>query len=144
MAVSPVGAAGLMQLMPGTFEQMRKQLGWGQVSPFSAEHNITLGVLYQTQMDRQWAGRGRTVVQRHPLGLASFNAGLGNILKAQEMCRSAVLWRNISPCMIQVTGKANARQTLGYVTSIAKWRALLGPLWPCVWSGHRGGCGRIQ
>lgn len=130
----------MMQFMPGTWAQMTKALGWGNVSVFSPQHNIVAGIFYQTSLDRQWAARGRTVVQRHALGLPSYNAGLGNILKAQSLCGDARLWPDVARCLAQVTGAENARQTIGYGPSIMKWRALIGPLWPCRWSGHRGGC----
>lgn len=140
LAVSPVGAGGIMQIMPPTWGQLTKALGWGNVSVQSAQHNIVAGVFYQTSLDRQWSGRGRTIVQRHELGLPSYNAGLGNILKAQALCHDAKLWRDIVPCLSQVTGRENARQTIGYGPSIMKWRAQMGLLWPCRWTGHRGGC----
>lgn len=126
-----------MQLMPGTWAQVTKALGWGNVSVQSAQHNIFAGVFYQTSLDRQWSGRGRTIVQRHELGLPSYNFGLGNVLAAQQRCHDARLWRDIKPCGVPA-------ETLGYGPSIMKRRALIGPLWPCRWARHRGGCAPAQ
>lgn len=127
--------------MPATWAQVTRQLGWGNVSVQSARHNIFAGVYYQTALDRQWSGRGRWIPERHALGLASYNAGLGNILKAQELCRDARLWQDIAPCLNRVTGAANARQTIGYGPAIMNYRRKIGALWPCLWTDHRGGCG---
>lgn len=134
---SPVGACGVMQIMPPTWAQVTKALGWGNVSVQSAQHNIFAGVFYQTSLDRQWAARGRTVVQRHELGLPAYNWGLGNVLAAQRECKDGRLWREIVPCV-------HVAETLGYGPAIMKWRRQIGPLWPCVWTSHRGGCARIQ
>lgn len=134
-----------MQVMPKTWQDICRAMGWKNVSPFSAHHNIFGGVYYQSRMDRQWV-RNRTPAESHDLGLASYNAGLGNILKAQEACGNARLWVPISRCMFMITGKSNAKQTTDYVRLIARWRSTMGEAAlpvaiECTWTGHRGGCG---
>jgi membrane-bound lytic murein transglycosylase F len=133
---SDAGACGIMQVMPGTWAEIEAALGWRNVSRRSAHHSIFGGVYYQARMDRIWA-RGRTIAERHALGLASYNAGPGSIIAAQAACNDAHLWPDIAPCLAAVTGTVNARQTTGYVRNIARWRmAIKG----CRWRGHRGGC----
>jgi soluble lytic murein transglycosylase-like protein len=124
-AVSPVGARGIMQVMPVTWREIQKAMGWRGISPHSAPHNIFGGVWYQARMARIWSGRSRGIAQAYDLGLASYNAGAGTVLKAQALCEDALLWPAIAPCLVQVSGPANARQTTDYVRRIARWRAMM-------------------
>ena len=65
-AVSPVGAMGLMQLMPALAEEM------GVVDPLDPRDNVMGGAKYLRQL--LTANRGNV-----PLTLASYNAGPGNV-----------------------------------------------------------------
>lgn len=123
-AVSASGAAGLCQAMQGTFADWARDLHWGDANPHVAKFCIEGGARYQANLRLAWSAN-RPAVERHYLGLAAYNAGLGNILAAQTQCRDARLWADIAPCLPLVTGSANARQTTDYVTNIARWRALI-------------------
>lgn len=147
-AVSPVGARGIMQVMPPTWQEIERAMGWRNVSPHSAPHNIFGGVYYQSRMVRIWAGRGRTPAEAFDLGLGSYNAGAGTIISAQKKCGDARLWPEIAPCLARASSAAHAKETTGYVRNIHKWRAMMGAAIPlpraavaCQWAGHRGGCG---
>jgi len=124
-AVSPVGARGIMQVMPATWSEIQKAMGWRGISPHSAPHNVFGGVWYQARMARIWSGRNRGIAEAYVLGLASYNAGAGTVLKAQALCGDALLWSAIAPCLVQVSGPANAGQTTDYVRRIARWRAMM-------------------
>lgn len=123
-AVSPVGAAGLAQIMPGTWEDLRSQLRLG---PAASPHDtiaIQAGAFYMARQRHAWSAP-RPADRRHELAQASYNAGLGNILAAQRSCGGARDWPEIAPCLPGVTGARNAAETSGYVRAIAKWRAMM-------------------
>lgn len=68
MVVSPVGAQGLMQLMPALAEEM------GVTDPFDPRQNIMAGAKYLRQLLDSHKGNIR-------LALASYNAGPGNVAR---------------------------------------------------------------
>lgn len=121
-AVSPVGARGLAQFMPATWREAVRALGLGISSPHD-DIAVEAGAWYQAKMRRAWTAK-RTALERHALGLASYNAGLGNILKAQTRCSGARLWPDVARCLPAITGARNARETTTYVELI------IGRWWP--------------
>lgn len=124
-AQSGVGAQGLAQFMPATWEDISRALGFGLVSRTMAGPAIDGGAYYMAKLRAIWKGRGRSEDARHALAEAAYNAGTGSVLQAQAKCADAILWASIAPCMALVTGEKNAKQTRDYVTMIAKWRGLL-------------------
>src|SRR3972149_148459 len=54
-AVSPVGAAGIAQFMPGTWAEVSRQIGAGQISPHMAEPAIEAGAYYMAQLRKSWS-----------------------------------------------------------------------------------------
>lgn len=120
--VSPAGAAGIAQFMPGSWRDVERSLGWADVDPHAAKYAIPAGAFYMASLRGAWTAE-RTLMERHRLAQASYNAGIGNVLAAQRLCRDARLWDDIAPCLPDVTGADNARQTVDYVAKIAKWQA---------------------
>lgn len=97
-AVSPVGAMGLMQIMPGTWGDLERRTGLsGQ--PTSPSLNIQFGTIYMGQMLFVWRGRGRTKMEKLPLAWGSYNCGAGCTIKAQRRANDARDWEDIAPYM---------------------------------------------
>ena len=113
-AVSPVGAIGLMQVMPATYAGLRDRYGLGN-DPFEPRDNILAGTGYITEMYERFGAPGF---------LAAYNAGperLQNYL---------------------TTGAPLPDETVGYLAAIAprlgSATAMTGPLAVYAGNGHAG------
>ena len=123
-AVSPVGARGIAQFMPGTWEQTAAAMLYPHAaSPNNATLAIKAGAYYMARMRAIWL-YDRPEADRHDLATASYNAGAGNIIKAQSACNDARHWSDIAPCLSQITGH-HSRETLDYVDKIRHWHGLM-------------------
>ena len=118
--VSEVGAAGLAQFMPATWREVSAAIGAAGARPDS-DVAIDAGAYYMTRMRRMWLSR--TDPERHRFAEASYNAGAGWIMKAAARCPGP--WAEVGACLVQFTGKANAKQTNDYVTRIEMWRRMM-------------------
>lgn len=118
-AVSHVGAAGLGQFMPGTWQDMTRRMRWGRVSPHSVKHSIMAAALYMRDLRNQWTAP-RPELDRMDLARACYNAGLGNLLKAQRKAGGANRFADIIKALPQVTGH-HSRETITYVERIHRW-----------------------
>lgn len=113
-ARSPVGAMGLMQVMPGTWEQMTQ--GNGNMNPDCPADNIHIGCKYMARRLKGWRAP-RPNIDRICLALASYNAGFGHLLEAQKLAGGANDYANIIAALPQVTGR-HAKETTQYVQRI--------------------------
>ena len=118
-AVSPVGARGLAQFMPRTWQMVCKERAWGAVSPHTAQYAIEGGAYYMAKLARAWKSK-RPVQDRWDLARASYNAGLGNLLKAQKATGGALLYQDIIKGLPSVTGR-HSTETITYVERIHRW-----------------------
>jgi len=116
---SYVGACGVAQFMPRTWTAITQELGWEGVSPHDAKYAIEAGAYYMAQLRKGWKSK-RSEIERHRLAQASYNAGFGNIAKAQARCGGAPLWDDVKVCLHLVTGRHH-KETIGYVDRIARW-----------------------
>ena len=120
-AVSPAGARGLMQLMPKTSAEAARELGMPD-NPFDPYINVFLGAYYLRKM---WNIFKRAYgIERLRFALASYNAGAGNIIRAQmradERGYPTDKWTSITRVLASVTGR-HARETTGYVARIERY-----------------------
>ena len=73
-AISPKGAAGLMQLMPETGREVARRIGLEKFDPQNPEHNIMVGTAYLGEQLKRYNGDVS-------LALAAYNAGPGAVDK---------------------------------------------------------------
>lgn len=119
-AVSYVGAAGLCQAMPRTFAEWKLHFQWDEnAHPTVPSYCITGGAWYMNRLRSQWTAK-RSEDDRRRLAQASYNAGFGNIVKAQKLCNYDPTWAGISPCLVRVTGKHH-KETITYIQRIEMW-----------------------
>lgn len=107
-AKSWCGAIGLMELMPTTAKDLK-------VNPYDPESNIQGGIKYDRRLWKLW-GKAPTADERRNLTFASYNAGGGNIQKAQRLA-GKFTWESISLKLPAITGR-NAKETQGYILHI--------------------------
>ena len=88
-AVSPVGARSLMQVMPRTWNEIIQRHSFIQDDPFNHRWAIAAGISYDKTLYNQWKAK-RSEKDRIALTMASYNCGLGNVLKGQQACRLLV------------------------------------------------------
>jgi membrane-bound lytic murein transglycosylase MltF len=130
-AVSPVGARGLAQLMPGTHDEIRRALRAGMASPHDTAYAIEAGAFYMARMRATWTSE-RPEAERRRLAWCGYNAGAGNCIAAQRACLASSPgpcrdWWAISAHLHRVTGR-HAAETLGYVARIERLQArMAGP-----------------
>lgn len=121
-AISPVGAKGLCQFMPNTWRDMQKALKI-KTDAFHAADNITAAAYYDSKLYAYWTAK-RPYTDHINLTLASYNAGAGNLTKAQARCNNANLYPLIIECLALITGN-HAKETTDYVTRINIYREQL-------------------
>lgn len=117
-AVSPVGASGLCQFMPGTWAEVSKQIGVKPDAVFDPESNVLAAAYYMDRMLYTWRAP-RPTLDRKSLANASYNAGPGSLIRAQTLCNGKMLYEEIIPCLPDVTGRHHV-ETINYVERIRK------------------------
>lgn len=109
-AKSHVGAQGLMQIMPATFDEInKKNPHFSKLE--AAKWNIAAGIYYDRTLYRKFK---KTATQdKLYMTFASYNAGYGRILNASKRTGSKEKnWDEIRPYM--------PKETRGYVRRIRK------------------------
>jgi soluble lytic murein transglycosylase-like protein len=84
-AVSPVGAMGVMQIMPGTWSDIMKKETWIINDVWEPRWNIAAGIYYDRWLWNIWKA-DRPWIERVKFMMGSYNCGAGNVLKAQRRC----------------------------------------------------------
>ena len=124
-AESPIGAKGLAQFMPDTWKEYTIKCGYPSTcSRIDAHASIHCCAAYMRRLIDSW-GVNRSEHDRYSLALASYNAGLGNLIRAQKIVRMAMDFPTIISSLHVVTGGANATQTKNYVKRIWEYNDIL-------------------
>lgn len=118
-AISPVGASGICQFMPGTWQEAQDKLKH-DISVFNIRANIEAAAWYDNKMYHFWTAP-RPQADKYQLMLAGYNAGPGHLLSAQKKCGGANGYYKIIACLPEVTGK-HARETINYVELITGYK----------------------
>lgn len=117
---SPVGARGIMQIMPRTWDEIVASNDYMKGhSVIEAEYNIAGGIFYDYKMSKIWDNNSRPFEDWLAFIFASYNAGAGNIIKAQRLVKGEDpnLWVNVLKKLSLVTGN-HSKETEGYVIRI--------------------------
>ncbi len=118
-AESHVGAKGIAQFMPATWNEIAAEIGYGSASPRAVEPAIQAGAYYMADFRKEWSAP-RPSSDRYSLSAASYNAGLANVVEAQQICGGPNRYRRIIKCLPEVTGE-HAKETRSYVSRIWRW-----------------------
>ena len=127
-AVSPVGASGIAQFMPATWEEQTAKLGLTG-SPFDPKLSIIVAARYMQQQYAFWSSP-RPEYDRENLALCNYNAGAGNCVKAQKLSGGEVLYPHIIQYLPAVTGHYS-RETIEYVQHIRRYQLQIKARFPC-------------
>lgn len=92
-AVSHAGAVGVMQFMRPAWGECVAALGINAARTH-ARASILCGGWYMNRMLRGWTTE-RSMIERSRFGWASYNAGLGTILRAQRRTNGSIYWCNV-------------------------------------------------
>jgi len=117
LAHSPAGARGVAQIMPKTWNEWSIKAGHEHSDPYDFKASVETGACYLNWIYGQWA-MPRQEIDRIALAMASYNAGLGNILTAQRLADNAADYKTIISKLNKVTGDRNSAETLGYAYNI--------------------------
>lgn len=108
--------------MPGTAREVGAALNESPDAFWLPDVSIRAAGYYMGRLHRTWKAP-RPQIDRHMIAMASYNAGAGHLIKAQTLCGNGALYREIIPCLPQVTGH-HSRETIQYVDLI------MGQWWP--------------
>jgi membrane-bound lytic murein transglycosylase F len=126
-AKSRVGAVGVMQIMPKTFEEIARKEPTIKGNRKQPRWNIAAGIFYDRMIWKAWTAE-RPFQDRINFMFGSYNAGKGNILKAQRIAEKEGLnsnsWHSIKQTLPEVTDR-HSKETIGYVEKIHKIKGVL-------------------
>ena len=132
-ATSYVGARGLMQLMPSTYQMIQtKRPEFGAIN--DPEWNIAAGIMHDRYLWKLWS-KEISEEERLNYMFSSYNAGEGTLARAMKVAQQQKLdhakWSNIESVAATVP-RWRYRETLGYVRKIDSYYGYLnkGPLKP--------------
>jgi|AntRauTorcE11898_2_1112593.scaffolds.fasta_scaffold04178_5 membrane-bound lytic murein transglycosylase F len=126
-ARSHMGAEGIAQFMPATWREWAPRVGFPDAPATDPRAACHASVAYMADLYEQWWWP-RPEADRWALALASYNAGLDNLLAAQRLSGGASSYADIIQSLERVTG-AHASETKTYVRRIFRY-------WSCLVIGE--------
>jgi membrane-bound lytic murein transglycosylase MltF len=119
-ATSPVGARGIMQLMPSTFADVRTSTSLIGDRIDHPEWNIAAGILYDRTLWKMWTNTADDT-HRWQFTFGSYNAGIATMRRAQKIAEQQALdtsvWSSIQMVAPDVP-RWRHEETLTYVKRI--------------------------
>jgi membrane-bound lytic murein transglycosylase MltF len=115
-AVSHVGAKGIAQFMPETWKEWRTKAGYSRHDETHPEASIFTAACYMEWLLGQWRSP-RPPIDRFCLAAASYNSGLGDILKAQKAAGMVNGYREIIAKLPEIEPQ-HCAETIRYVKRI--------------------------
>lgn len=118
-AVSPVGARGLMQVMPATYADIRRRhKEFGSID--NPEWSIAAGISYSRDLYTYWINEADESFQKHFM-LGSYNAGRTTMIRAQKVALESKLdhrvWSSIE-AIASTVPRWRYSETLPYVQAV--------------------------
>jgi len=99
-ARSPTGATGIMQILPSTFREIKKQNPY-VVDIKTPRWNIAAGIYYDRKMYLHWGNRGLPTEERLAFAFGSYNAGFGGVRRAWKKASGSheniSKWEQVAP-----------------------------------------------
>ncbi len=115
-------AKGIMQLLPSTFAELCERYPELKKNIRDPRWNIAAGIRYDRDLWIQWKAE-RPFQDRLHFTFGSYNAGLGTLLKAQEMCMVQNLNENLWQSIERVAPTVEVwrhDETINYIKRINK------------------------
>ncbi|UCG13656.1 MAG: transglycosylase SLT domain-containing protein [Deltaproteobacteria bacterium] len=126
-AESRVGAVGLMQIMPRTYDEIVQKHPYIKGSRDDPRWNVAAGIFYDRLLWKAWKAE-RAFTDRLNFMFGSFNAGRANIVRAQKIAERVGLdpvhWESIEATLPKITGK-RSRETINYINKIHEVKEVL-------------------
>lgn len=119
-AVSPVGAMGLMQLMPTTVKHIKSASPVKIASAFDPKQNMAAGTWYLRSLYNQF--KGFPEESRWQLALASYNGGIGRVYHAINQVSTAKKKPRTKVSFAEISAQL-PRETRNYVPAVMSHRA---------------------
>lgn len=111
-ARSSAGARGLMQIMPSTFEEIKRD-NPHFLSIDDPHWNIAAGIYYDRKLYRRWQANKVAGDQRLDFSFASYNAGYSKVRrafrKASQASKKQPAWGEVAPFTPRETRRYVAR-----------------------------------
>lgn len=119
-AISPVGARGIVQIMPATWAELRARYG-GPDDPFDPAQNFRLGAHYLREIATYLSSQGIPVTIRRVA--AAYNGGMGMVTRRYREGRDETGWplesRNYAAKVARLVGSLGGSLSLGAVAAAA-------------------------